>query len=224
MKKEIDFPFSKATYNRGLLLWRSGRITDDILVKQLEEVRTTHKGDWRDEYYLGLVHIERGDAESSIKVLEEASLAAPEESEIQRALTLACSGQGKGYSYQRTFEGHTSFVTSVAISSDGKYALSGSRDETLRLWYLDWDYEFPDETDWDEGARPYLGVFLILHSGGRNWLGRWKRPRWTDDDFNKLLKELQYRGFGWLRPEGVRKKLEEMSTNWQGPPPLAGQE
>jgi tetratricopeptide (TPR) repeat protein len=48
----------EATYNRGLLLWRSGRMADDVLVKQLEEVRTTHEGDWRDEYYLGLVHIE----------------------------------------------------------------------------------------------------------------------------------------------------------------------
>jgi hypothetical protein len=27
----------------------------------------------------------------------------------------------------------------------------------------------------------------------------------------KLLQELRYRGYGWLKPEGVRKKLEELS-------------
>ena len=39
------------------------------LVRQLEEVRTTHEGDWRDEYYLGLVHMERGDGESALEDL-----------------------------------------------------------------------------------------------------------------------------------------------------------
>ena len=34
----------------------------------------------------------------------------------------------------RTFEGHTHWVTSVFLSADGRYALSGSDDNTLRLW------------------------------------------------------------------------------------------
>ena len=34
----------------------------------------------------------------------------------------------------RTFEGHTNWVKSVFLSADGRYALSGSWDETLRLW------------------------------------------------------------------------------------------
>ena len=35
------------------------KIDDLKLVQQLEEVRTTHGDSWRDEYLLGLVHIER---------------------------------------------------------------------------------------------------------------------------------------------------------------------
>jgi WD40 repeat protein/DNA-binding SARP family transcriptional activator len=35
-----------------------------------------------------------------------------------------------------TLEGHTSWVSSVAFSPEGRYALSGSRDLTVRLWNL----------------------------------------------------------------------------------------
>jgi WD40 repeat protein len=32
------------------------------------------------------------------------------------------------------FQGHTSFVTSVAYSPDGSHIVSGSRDSTIRVW------------------------------------------------------------------------------------------
>jgi hypothetical protein len=118
-------------------------------------------------------------------------------------------------------EGHTAAVRSGSISQNGQYALSGSFDGTLRLWEFDWDYDFPGCADWDEGARPYLETFLTLHcpceEGGVSRVGT---PGWDDGDFQELLVELPFRGYGWLKPEGLRKKLEEMAANWQGPPPL----
>ena len=33
-----------------------------------------------------------------------------------------------------TLTGHTSWVTSVAISSDNKYIISGSDDKTIKIW------------------------------------------------------------------------------------------
>ncbi|HOG01929.1 MAG TPA: serine/threonine-protein kinase [Clostridia bacterium] len=65
-------------------------------------------------------------------------------------------------------------------------------------WSIDYAYEFPGFTDWNEDARPYLEIFLALH------------PGWSDADFNALITELQNRGFGYIRPEGVRNKLKEM--------------
>ena len=133
----------------------------------------------------------------------------------------------------RTFEGHTNAVNSVAVTPDGNYILSGSEDGTLRLWYLDWDYEFPEPAYWDEGARPWAETFLTLHTPFAGELPRDRepseeeitlaltrrgKPTWTDADFLGLITQLQHAGYGWLRPEGVLRKLKEMAADWTGPP------
>jgi hypothetical protein len=116
------------------------------------------------------------------------------------------------------------------LSIDGRWALSGSRDSTLRLWELDWELEAPDPADWDDGARPYLETFLTLHAPYtgtlpqdrepseeeiQQALSRRGKPSWTDQDFQELLQQLQYAGYGWLRPEGVRAKLEQLASIWE---------
>ena len=51
-------------------------------------------------------------------------------------------------------------------------------------------------------------------------LTRRGRPSWTEEDFQGLIRQLQYSGLGWLRPEGVRAELERMAQDWDGPPSL----
>jgi guanine nucleotide-binding protein subunit beta-2-like 1 protein len=52
-------------------------------------------------------------------------------------LTHSGSGEDDSYGYaQRALRGHSHFVSDVVISSDGKFALSGSWDGTLRLWEI----------------------------------------------------------------------------------------
>ncbi|HPA18596.1 MAG TPA: protein kinase [Verrucomicrobiae bacterium] len=108
----------------------------------------------------------------------------------------------------------------IAFSPDGRFGLSA-----LRLWEFVWNHTFPDPVHWDEKAKPHLEIFLTLHCAvGEDGFSRLGKPVWTDEDFQKLIVDLQYRGYGWLRPEGVRRKLEQMTAEWQGPPPLPGAE
>ena len=74
----------------------------------------------------------------------------------------------------------------------------------MGVWELILNIEFPDTVDWDEGARPYRGIFLTLRNG-----------KWTEEDFQTLIAELaEKRGYGWVRPEGIRKELEKMTIEY----------
>jgi WD40 repeat protein len=121
----------------------------------------------------------------------------------------------------RTVHENMGGIETVALSTDGRWALSGGKDKLLHLWRLEWGCDFPEQADWDEGARPYLENFLTLHCAlGEEGLTRVGMPNWTDVDFQKLHTHLQYCGYGWLRPEGVRRQLEKMTAEWQGPPAM----
>jgi WD40 repeat protein len=118
----------------------------------------------------------------------------------------------------KTFAGHAQIVTSVAFSEDGRWALSGSCDKSLRIWELEWDYEFPKQKEWDKRVLPHLTDFLTLHCPlDDDTFGRVGKPQWNEGDFQQLLTDLQYRGFGWLSPTGIHRRLEKITTEWKGP-------
>jgi WD40 repeat protein len=125
-----------------------------------------------------------------------------------------------------SLEGHRKDVHSVCLSGDGGMALSGSDDKTVKQWILDWNVEDKKPAEWDEGARPYMETFLELHTpfageipDGKKIpqnklqaaLSRKGTPQWSDDDFQEFFRYLGSVGYGWLRPDGVRKELEKMS-------------
>ncbi len=135
----------------------------------------------------------------------------------------------------RVLEGHTEPVTSAALTPNARYAFSGGCDGTLRVWEIDWELKSRAPADWDEGARPFLEAFLLTHTPPRaemtvhrppsqgeikHALTREGKPSWNEEDFRLLIRQLQYAGYGWLRPEGVEAKLKELTAEWRQPPPL----
>ncbi len=126
--------------------------------------------------------------------------------------------------YKDGFVGFNDYISDAMFSGYDDWFLTKHLDNTVRIWEtttgrciqrfsapetlseivdegrLDWEYEFPGFADWDEGARPYLEKFVALH------------PFITEAAFVGLLNELQTRGYGWLRREGVNAKLDEMTA------------
>jgi len=127
----------------------------------------------------------------------------------------------------QVLSGHTAVVTCADMSPDGRWLVSASHDQTVRFWECEWDYSFPEPADWEEDARPYVENFLVLHTPyegdlpqgrgptddeARRALTRAGKPSWTEDDFQKLLLTLRTVGFGWLQPDGVRRRLEQLAS------------
>jgi WD40 repeat protein len=138
-----------------------------------------------------------------------------------------------------TLEAHRDAVNSVSLCADGRWAISGGEDGALMLWALDWELEERVAADWDEAARAHLVNFLTLHTPCAAQLTpgceaseeevalaltRKGQPNWSEEDFKQLLDTLGFAGYGFLRPDSVRRELEKMSAAWQGPPPLSGAE
>ncbi len=118
---------------------------------------------------------------------------------------------------ERVFEGHTDAVTAVEVAPDGRRVLSTSADGSARVWYLDWRPQVRPFAEWDEAARPHLEVFLQQQVPGAG--GGRLRPEWSERDVEGLLRDLGRRGFGWLRPDGVRRRLGELAASWNAERP-----
>ena len=98
----------------------------------------------------------------------------------------------------RVLDGPEPGEACLAVTPDGRFVL-GCGGGTLRLWELDWDLAAHEPADWHAGATPYLEAFVRRHG-----------PQWTSGDVEVLLHRLQDAGYGWLRAEGVRARLDRM--------------
>lgn len=114
-----------------------------------------------------------------------------------------------------TYEGHEKKINTVVISPDGRYVVSGSDDHTLRVYELTWELEERSLADRDDRVEPYLKNFLEGHRPVKSELPLLYEdiPEWTPLDLERLMSELGHRGLGWLRPEGIEAKLEEMKAS-----------
>ncbi len=124
----------ESTYNLCMERWRAGRMTDDAVLSRLHEIVKFHPGDGLPYYTLALAHMEHGDFAAAQKTLKHVEPLAKERKEIGAMLTLANQYSAQTRSMMRTLEGHQDTVNAAAVSRDGSRVLTGSADNTLKLW------------------------------------------------------------------------------------------
>ena len=83
----------EATYNGGLRQWRSGAITDDVLISRLDAARTAAGDSRLARYLLAEAHLERGDHAAAHELLRSIEHMASKEPGLANALQTSRSGQ-----------------------------------------------------------------------------------------------------------------------------------
>jgi WD40 repeat protein/serine/threonine protein kinase len=132
----MDPLHAEATYNRGLLDWRCGNLTDDSLLAQLSAIQTVHRADWRPYLLACLVHLERGDAKSVLEMLSRPPLNEQTDREVHAAFEQARNLPQSAGQCIRTLSDHTGNLTDLVATADGRFLLSSAWDHTIRLWRL----------------------------------------------------------------------------------------
>lgn len=131
---EVESQHPEATYNRGLLLWRSGRLTDTDLINEMENIYSSRKGHWASAYLHGQVSLEAGEYVSSARLFREALDSTDDEGLVRDALGMAEARIASSKRVLQSLSGHREEVNSVTFSPDGSFLVSGGGDGTLRLW------------------------------------------------------------------------------------------
>lgn len=179
---QVDPQHLETTYNRGLALWRRGELTDEGLVQHLEAIQAAQGQRWQAAYLLAQVHLERGDGEAALPLLAKAARQAPGEGEVQRLLERVQAGNMATSRGLRVFKGHTDMVTSVSLSADGRWALSGGgyEDQTVRLWEVATGQclrVFEGHTELVSSVSLSADGRLALSGSGDETVRLWKLPR-----------------------------------------------
>jgi serine/threonine protein kinase/WD40 repeat protein len=125
-------------YNQALHLWRSGKMTDISVLKRIGRLREQDPDAWAPVYQCAEVHIERGDAEYALRILHTVKDIRVDKHEFRSVRQAAKEWLKQSRKVSQTFSGHAGPATAVAISWDGRMALSAAAkpggDADVYLW------------------------------------------------------------------------------------------
>jgi len=124
----------ESLFNRGLVLWRSGRITDLDLWTDLYEAYRTNERDWaKYERYLSELHLERGDYASVIELTEAVLRANPGLDGAQHAIDLCKKRLPETRHFLRVFERCAESINAICLTHDLRYIIvGGTKDGGIR--------------------------------------------------------------------------------------------
>jgi WD40 repeat protein len=124
----------ESVYNMGLTRWRSGQWTDEAFLGRLQEVVQFHPGEWTPQYLIAQIHFERGVFREGADLLK---LHEPPEEFHEVATSIQAQAESNKASTRTALwrgEDHNDAVTAVAWAPDNRYILTGSEDNTVKLW------------------------------------------------------------------------------------------
>jgi WD40 repeat protein len=126
-----------STYNQGMFLWRSGKITDKSLVSNLNEIKQSYPSDKTVDQLLGWVYLESDDCQTAINTFLKIKEANVHKEEVQAALKNAQDRLPSSIQLLRTFENQTSGINALCLSTNNHLALTGTWKNNLQLWDLE---------------------------------------------------------------------------------------
>ncbi|MHB2021684.1 MAG: protein kinase domain-containing protein, partial [Candidatus Xenobia bacterium] len=125
-----------ASFNRALMRWRQGEVSDDGVLQML---RTLETGPGRDavslQYLSGCVQMERGDSEAARHTFE-ALYRKTDDASLKAWIERTLQGHIEGFHQMAPIGSHEAALRACAVSPTGTLLATGGADCTLRLWSL----------------------------------------------------------------------------------------
>lgn len=132
--RNIDPHHLEANFNLGVLRWHAGVGSDEAVLDALRQARAPRTQPWLPQYLSALVALESGDGARALELLQEVAPHLPGETNALEELVRAARRCRPAHSLARELQGHSQVVTAVAMTADGKWAITGADDHLLFLW------------------------------------------------------------------------------------------
>jgi WD40 repeat protein len=127
---------TQSTFNLGLIRWRTARISDDVLIKKMQEVSHLHPHDPVPLYLQAQIHLERGDCVSTLQISDELQKSHPNYNDIKAVHATAQQHVKDSRRLLYSFDAHADAANTVIIANDGDRVYSGSEDNTIKQWSM----------------------------------------------------------------------------------------